>query len=105
MTKEIEMYIEKNGEQELFEKGKDALFNLLSYSLDYSLYGKKLNYTIKIAKDYYDEEGQRYIDIEIKHNDEIGKKMNLKYIYKNIKNYGGRVESHFLKSVLFNFPY
>lgn len=100
--KEIKMIISKNGEEEIFATGKDALFSLLSYSLDYSLYGKKLNYTMKVKKDYYDENGQRYIDIEIKHNDEIGQKMDLKYIYTNIKTYGGRIETHFLKSVLFD---
>lgn len=100
--KEIKMIISKNGEEEIFATGKDALFSLLSYSLDYSLYGKKLNYTMKVKKDYYDENGQRYIDIEIKHNDEIGQKMDLKYIYTNIKTYGGRTETHFLKGVLFD---
>ena len=100
--KEIEMIIETNGEQKVFGKGKDALFSLLSYALDYSLYGKKLNYTIKVKKDYYGNNGQRYIDIEIKHNDTMSQKMNLKYIYTNIKVYGGRTETHFLKSVLFD---
>ena len=97
--KEIEMYIEKNGKQELFTNGKSALISLLNYSIDFALYGKKLNYNMKVIKNYY-EDGQNYIDIEIIHNDEIGQKMNLKYIYKNVKASCGRIETSYINNML-----
>lgn len=99
MLKEIEMYIEKNGKQELFTKGKGALISLLNYSVDFALYGKKINYNMKVIKNYY-ENGQNYIDVEIIHNDEIGKKVNLKYIYKNVKASCGRIETSYINNML-----
>lgn len=100
--KEIEMFIKTKDSEDIFATGKDALFHLLSYSLDYSIYGKKVGYEIKKTKEFCDNDYQQYINVEITLLNENSLKNGIKYIYKNIPSSSGRTETHFLKNILFN---